>query len=847
MIVHDRIRLIGVPSAKTRLWRVFAFVVCLQVGDRRLGSAFKRYTNSYYSLARLLLLMPPQTAEKTMGGFSFERASVWALIATVIVSAVILIPSASVPFLPTKTFLLAIGTIIAFGCFIVARLTKGNVILPPVALVGALWLPVLAYLLSGVFSGVGISNAFFGTSLEPDTLGFVLVAAFLGTLAALALRRADQYKTFFVSLAYALGLVLVVELLIVIIGHFAQNTISPALSILGSYDDLGFVLGLGVIGILLTLRYLNIMGRARAALLVAGAVSLFFLAVANSSLIWILVALVAFALFIEAVMQRNPGAADAELEGTSMSMEMQDEHDHGHRPLAVPLVVLLVSLFFLFGSTLGSALANSLHVNVLSVRPSWQSTLAVGGKVYSSSPVFGSGPTTFGTEWVKYRDASLNQTVFWNVDFSSGIGYIPTSFVTTGIVGVLAWILLVGLFAFYGIRTVLLRAPKDHYVRYVSVLSFVSSIYLLVISVFALPNAEVLALMFVSLGVFASTLRFAEGGTQWGIAFSRSPRLGFVIVFALTLLLLASIVGAYGLIERYIAQLDLTRAAVALSNGDLDGADALTASSIGFAPSPTAYQAQAQIAQARLQVIAASTTLSSTNAQQLFQTALSAGINAALTATRVAPNDYQNWMMLGNLYATVVPLGVSGAFDNAKTAYTKAAELNPTAPAIPYALAQLSVANKDNKGAEDYLKQAITLKQDYTAAIFLLSQVEVQSGNLKDALTAAEAAAYFTPTDPNVLFQLGLLRAANNDTNGAITALAAAVNVNPQFANARYFLAAAYAKKGDTADALTEMQAIAALSQDNAKAVQSAISTLQSGKNPFPANLLSSTSTPISQ
>jgi cytochrome c-type biogenesis protein CcmH/NrfG len=321
-----------------------------------------------------------------------------------------------------------------------------------------------------------------------------------------------------------------------------------------------------------------------------------------------------------------------------------------------------------------------------------------------------------------------------------------------------------------------------------------------------------------------------------------------VIVFGLTLLLLASIVGAYAVIERYVAQVDLARAATALNAGNLDEADTLAASSLSFATSATAYQAQAQIAQTRLQQIAASTTLSSADAQQQFQTALSAGINAALTATQVAPNDYQNWMMLGNLYATVVPLNVSGAYDNAKTAYEKAETLNPTSPVIPYSLAQLAISNKDVTDAETYLKQAITLKQDYTDAIFLLSQVEVQSGDLKDALTAAEAAAYFTPTDPNVLFQLGLLRAASGDTAGAIQALMAAVSANAQFANARYFLAAAYEKNGDSTDALAQLQAIAALSSANATAVNPAITSLQAGKDPFPSNLLSASSTPpISQ
>jgi cytochrome c-type biogenesis protein CcmH/NrfG len=226
---------------------------------------------------------------------------------------------------------------------------------------------------------------------------------------------------------------------------------------------------------------------------------------------------------------------------------------------------------------------------------------------------------------------------------------------------------------------------------------------------------------------------------------------------------------------------------------------------------------------------------------------LSAGINAALTATRISPDDYTAWIALGNLYAAVVPLGVDGAYTNAQTAYQKAEALNPTSPNIPYLMAELDIADKNSAAAEADLKQAITLKQDDTQAIFLLSQLEVSTGDVKDALVAAEAAAYFTPTDPNVLFQVGLLEAANGNLPAAISALNAAIAQNSQFANARYFLAVAYAAEKDYTDAVTQLQAIAALSAQNQQAVAADITALEAGKDPFPASLLAAPTAPLAQ
>lgn len=779
--------------------------------------------------------MPPAS---TTPKRSLETVSIWALIITIAAALVVAIPSASIPFLATKSFILGAGALVTLALFIVARLGRGNIIFPPMLLVGAIWLPVLAYLCSAAFSGTTFASGLWGTALEADTLGFILAAAFLGTLAALMLRRPEHYRSFLKAGAVVFGAVTLLQILIILVGKVAPDTISPSFSLLGSYEDLAFFLGAGVIVSLLTLRSVELPARMHRLLLVSGAGALVLLAIANSSLVWTMVALVSLGLFVEAVLKRSPANADMDLEGSMVVSESVAESDEGNRSLALPLIVLAVSLFFLIGSNLGGALASAVDVNITSVRPSWQSTLEVARATYSTTPIFGSGPGTFGADWVAHRDASLNSTIFWNVDFTSGIGFIPTSFVTTGIVGILAWLGFFGLFLFFGLRMILRRAPRDPFVRYVAIASFVGMVYLWTMAIFSLPNTVMLALAFIFSGVFASSMRYAGEGKQWGIVFARSPRTGFVIVFSLTLLLLGSVVAAYTLVEHYLAATFVSRAAVAYAAGDLEGADQAAQSALAFAPSSTAYNVQAAVAGARLDEVIASTTLPAAAAQQAFQAALSSGINAALTATRISPNEYQNWIMLGNLYARAVPLGVTDAYESARTAYEKARSLNPTNPQIPYIMAQLEIANRNAAAAKEQLGAAISLKQDYTAAIFLLSQLEVQTGNVQGALEAALAAAYFTPNDPTVLFQVGILRAATNDFAGAAAALGAAVVADPQFANARYFLAAVYAKQGNLTGALEELRTIAGFSPENAEALSAQLAALEAGRNPFPANLL---------
>lgn len=769
--------------------------------------------------------------------FSFDTAAIWTLAVSGLLATIAFIPSATIPFLYTKVSVLALGGLGALMLFILARLTRGNVVIPPVTLVGAFWLVPLAYLLSSFFSSAGLFASFFGAQIEADTLGFMVLLAGFATLAALIYRKSSEYRTFYKVAAITFGLVVAAQVVITILAKISPNTISATANVVGSYADLGMVVGLGVITSLLALRFLNVEKRMRTALLVLSALGLFVLALTNSVLIWSLVALSALGLFIEAIMRRGGSSDQSDLEGVT-TIEAAGETmapTADGKAVAMPLIVLVVSLFFLIGgSTIGNALSAGLGVNFLDVRPSWQSTFDVGSHTYASSPIFGSGPGTFGTQWLKFREQALNETVFWNVDFNSGIGLIPTSFVTTGLLGMLAWLAFIGLFVWVGLRSLLFRAASDKYVRFVSIASFTGALYVIALSVFTVPGPAVLAAGFLSAGIFVSTLRHASGRQELGIIFSKNPRVGFVVVFGLTLLLLASVYAVYGVVTRYLAEVAYAESSQAVAQGNLDRAESAITRSLMFSKSDRAYQVLASVGIARMNQIAQDTTLAPSEAQARFQAALSGSVEAALAATQLNKGDYRNWMLLGNVYQTVVPLKIDQAYENAKGAYTEAMKLNPTSPTLPYILAQLEIAQGNSTAAEEYLLQAIGLKPDYTQAIFLLSQLQVSQGKAREALQAAEAAAYFAPNDPVVLFQLGILRSGTGDMQGAIAALSKAVEINPQYANARFFLGVAYATAGNLPQATAQLEAVAALSPENAQAVAEDLAVLRAGRNPFP-------------
>ncbi|MCI0597491.1 tetratricopeptide repeat protein [Candidatus Parcubacteria bacterium] len=778
--------------------------------------------------------------------FSFDTVAVWALSLSAFGAAVIFSPWLSGSSYSTKVSLLALVTLIAFIAYIVARLIRGSIVIPPLGLLGVVWLLPLAYGLSALFSGANPQYSFFGTEFEPDTVGFVVLLALITSLAALAFRRASDYRVFFYVAAAAIGAALLVQIGIIAASRGGVD-ISGTYSIVGSFQDLGAFAGLGVVLSLMALRFLTLRTFGKTIISIGLLLSLFILALVNVVFIWVLVALFSLALFIETILRRRGEVEDADLEGAA-TLSVLEESGYvgvGTRSLLAPLAALLVSLFFLIGgASLNNSIAGAFGLNAIDVRPSWQSTFSVGSHTYAASPFFGSGPGTFGEKWLLFRDRTLNDTLFWNIDFPAGIGFIPTSFVTTGIVGVFAWLLCIGCFLFAGVRALLFRLPEDTFLRFVSLASFSGAAYTFALALFGHPGIAVFAFGFFSLGIFISVMRHGTRSHEWGIIFARNPRVGFAIVFLLTLLLLASVASAYVVLERYLAHASYTKAVSVASSGDIDSAETHLIHSLSLVENDRTHRLLVAVYLERMRRIANDTELAPTMAQQQFQNALTAAVNSGLEATRLNPNNYQNWVALGSVYQAVIPLGIEGAYESAKAAYERAATLNPTSPVIPYVLAQIEITQGSTVVAEERLLASISLKRDYIPAILLLSQLEIRLGKAAEALQAAEAAAYFAPNAPAVLFEVGLLRSGTGDTAGAIAALTRAVELNPEYANARFFLGALYATLGRFDEALAELRTVAGFSEANATTVAGDIAELEAGRNPFPLARLRSLGIP---
>lgn len=140
--------------------------------------------------------------------------------------------------------------------------------------------------------------------------------------------------------------------------------------------------------------------------------------------------------------------------------------------------------------------------------------------------------------------------------------------------------------------------------------------------------------------------------------------------------------------------------------------------------------------------------------------------------------------------------------------------------------------------------RAIAIKNNYTPALFLLSQIEIQLGNTEQAITTTRAIIRMEPENPTRYFQLGLLLSANGETEAAIDAFESAIARNDEYANARYLLAIAYAEQGRFEEALAQLRVVEETNPENENLLN-LIAQLEAGEVPELAT--STVTTPVEE
>lgn len=714
----------------------------------------------------------------------------------------------------TKTFVVVVGVLLALALYSFAVLRTGTFKISLPLPIVFLWLIVIAASASAFLSG-DVRDAFFGDFIEQQTVAFLAIIALATTVVTHVLTDKRRIYTLYIVLAVSTLLLASFHIIrlffgpdVLSFGVFGGNQV---LTPVGTWNDLAIFFGLTILLSIVALEQLALTKNGKSLFVAVTVVALLMLSVINFSPVWFILLVVSLLVLVYSLARDR--MTPQWLQGTSID-----------RPLSMislgiaGLVFVMSFMFIAGGSVISGKLSQMTGVSYVEVRPSLQATAGVMRVTYKTDPLFGVGPNKFIDAWRLHRDPSLNSTLFWNTDFLAGVGYIPTFFVTMGIVGGLLWVAFILCFIYAGLRMLLAASAPDPTWYFIGTSAFVAGLYVWGLSIIYVPGTMLILLASACTGIVLAARNAIEPHRERVISMVGNRRSGFILVSASMIVVIIAMSSLYTIGRQYAGAYIFARGEKAIQAGNLAEGQARTIDANTLASDDRYLRRNAEIEYSKL-IETLNLPANTPNLETRFRDALRNSITDARRAVALDGTDANNWSLLGAIFSAVVPLKIEGASDRAQEALDKARSLDPQNPIRTLMLARLAYAKGDIENARALMNEAIRQKPDYVDAVFMLSQLEIAVGNVDGAINSTINVIQLEPNNPARYFQLGVLELSKQDIERGALALEVAVQLDPQYANARYYLAFAYATLGRTVDAKVQLEKILETNPGNADVI----------------------------
>ena len=714
-----------------------------------------------------------------------------------VVFVVALLPTFAIPvdwvlIAQSKGLLIGVVLIAAVIFWVAGSVAEGLVRIPKSTLLLASALLPIAYIVSAVLTGASWES-YVGDATSVDTVAAALAFYLLFVItASLWVNRSTRILLYALLVSGSvLGLFSIARL-------FVSNEwtnlggalAGVATSTVGSWHDLGIFLALLMFLTLTVFSAITDKRYVRFALHLCAALFALMLVVINLGDTWYGISALfgAYGLF-QLTLLRGEGAG---WRATLLSRA------------SIYVAIALIACGLGYGGVwIQERLPQSLQVAHVEVRPSWKGTITVGEHALTGRELFfGTGPNTFVRDWSLYKPQNVNVTEFWGVDFASGVGTVPTSVVTVGLFGALAWGLIILPLLFLVFR----REMRKDRIGFALV---AAALFLTAYQVLYTPGIALSTLTFVMYGLLVAHRVRDPGNTTWDVPVGVGTIRGCIVLAVVCAIALLSLGIGVQSIRRLVSDSFINRSVrVYETTKSLDTAvQYVTLANSIYPNNDRAHRMAVELGLLELRALIAAG-VQSEEAQQTLRETLSRTIENALTATTVEKGNYQNWLVLAKLYGELAGSKIEGAETNARQAYERVREINPTSPLPLLGLAQLELLLENSNSARELLLRALQLKPNLPIAHFLLSQIEAGAGDFTRAREAAVSVAELAPEDPLAWYNLGTILYAAKDYPAASLALERAVALQASYANALFVLALTYYELDDEERALATLKTL---------------------------------------
>lgn len=342
---------------------------------------------------------------------------------------------------------------------------------------------------------------------------------------------------------------------------------------------------------------------------------------------------------------------------------------------------------------------------------------------FSDSPLFGVGPENFLSAFTRFRPINLNNLQSWSIRFLSSSNEYFHLLTTVGILGLLAFLLLIIRF---------LKTTKPYTLYPIPYALY--TIFLL--QLFLPANLLLLFLEYLLLSLFVLELKNAGdkgvSETQIRLAFLKKS---FWFILIPVFILVSSVY--YLILRVWLADYYFRQSLLsAAENRGKDTYD-LQIKAIQFNSYNEGYRTvYSQTNLALANSIASKPDISDQDRQNISQL-IQQAIQEAKTATALNKNKVTNWENLANLYRNLINFA-QGADQWTIACYVNAIRLDPINPLLRLDLGGLyySLGNYDD--AIKHFQIATELKPDYPNSYYNLAAAYREKGEIKKAVDNME-------------------------------------------------------------------------------------------------------------
>lgn len=420
-----------------------------------------------------------------------------------------------------------------------------------------------------------------------------------------------------------------------------------------------------------------------------------------------------------------------------ITLGMQKREFFDTRWLVLPMFFLALALFFNFFE---------FQIPGVPLRPievflTHRASFDIAWETLKERPVLGSGPGTFIFDFSKYKKIDFNQSQLWGVRFERGSSKILNTLTTTGILGILSFLALIGLFIFYGIKSLfgkpariatqsvaggpnktpapkggasstrlsseeqdsakgIVRGTKDEEERidkrFLWVLSagiFMSFVVLSAGYFLYQSNLSLNFAYFLLMAGFIALVSPAHpnfspknlgGPAQKELLLKSSSLVTLSITFVFTLVFVFSLGVLILEGQRYTAEVSYLKGIESWQQeGNSGDAMKYLEKAVRINPRVDLYWRElSQVYLRKVNEVAARTDLSQEEINRQVQIFINNAINAAKIATDTNPKNVANWSVRGFVYQSMIGV-IGGVKDWTVKSYEEALKLEPTNPYFP--------------------------------------------------------------------------------------------------------------------------------------------------------------------